>query len=48
MDDKQFEKLPKWAEEHIKTIQRERDNAVRALNDYVNSQTPTEIYIDMR
>ena len=32
-------KLPKWAQEHITNIQRERDIAVRALNEYCDSQT---------
>ena len=32
-------KLPKWAQAHIQTIQRQRDNAVRALNNYCDSQT---------
>jgi len=39
-------RLPKWAQDHIKTLQRERDNAVRALNEYCDSQTPSKIYVD--
>lgn len=39
-------KLPKWAQEHIATLERERDVAIRELNEWVDSQTPSPIYID--
>jgi hypothetical protein len=39
-------KLPKWAQEHIKGIARQRDAAVRALNEYVDNQTPSPIFVD--
>lgn len=41
-----IEKLPKWAQEHIEKLSRERDVAIRALNQYVDNQTPSEFYID--
>lgn len=41
-----IKKLPKWAQEHITTLERERDIAIRALNDYCDSQTPSVIYVD--
>lgn len=39
-------KLPKWAQDHIKTLERERDVAVRSLNEYVDGQTESAIYYD--
>lgn len=38
-------KLPKWAQEKIKTLERERENAIRQLNDYLDSQTKSPFYI---
>lgn len=34
-------KLPKWAQEHIETLQRERDEAVRSLISHSDSQIAT-------
>lgn len=39
-------KLPKWAREHIKKIERERDTAIRALNEYCNKQTPSPFRVE--
>lgn len=39
-------KLPKWAQEHINGLQRQRDAAVKALNESLDTQTKTGIYID--
>lgn len=39
-------KLPKWAQEHIADLQRERDTAVKALRDWSDTQTPGPIYVD--
>ena len=39
-------KLPKWAQEHIANLQRERDLSVRTLNEFQNSQTPSKIWTD--
>lgn len=41
-----IKKLPKWAQEHIKNISRERDVAIRALNEFVDNQTPSSIFYD--
>lgn len=35
----QISKLPRWAQEHIATLERERFVSVRALNEYQDSQT---------
>lgn len=43
---KSFEKFPKWVQEHIERIERERDQAVLALNQYVDSQTTSQIFYD--
>ena len=42
----QLNKLPKWAQDHIRDIQRQRDIAVLRLDEMVDSQTPSPIYID--
>lgn len=39
-------KLPKWAQTEMQNLQRERDTAVKALREYVDGQTESEIYID--
>jgi hypothetical protein len=39
-------KLPKWAQDHIKTLERQRDEAVSALNEYVDHQTESAFYFD--
>lgn len=39
-------KLPKWAQERIKELQYQRDAAVDALNNFVDNQTPSNIYIE--
>jgi len=39
-----LEKLPKWAQEHIKHLEMERSTALDALNDSVNRQKPSKIY----
>lgn len=41
-----IDRLPKWAQDHIQTITRERDTAVRALNEYVDGQTESGFYYD--
>jgi len=37
-------KLPKWAQDRMKALERERDTAVRALNAHVDGQTPSKVY----
>lgn len=39
-------KLPKWAQEHIQKIERQRDDAVKALNEYVDNQTESPFYFE--
>ena len=39
-------KLPTWAREHIRDLRRQRDIAVRELNEWVDEQTESPIYID--
>jgi hypothetical protein len=39
-------KLPKWAQEHIEKIERERDQAIKALNEYVDNQTVSPFYVE--
>jgi hypothetical protein len=39
-------KLPKWAQEHIKKLERERDTAINTLKDYCNHKKPSPIYTE--
>ncbi len=39
-------KLPKWAQEHIKDLHRQRDQAISALNKLTDAQTPASFYVD--
>jgi hypothetical protein len=41
-----FTKLPKWAQEYIVNIERERDVAIRTLNEFTDSQTPSPFWYD--
>lgn len=40
-----IEKLPKWAQDHIRELERERATAIRELNEYCDSQTPAAFFI---
>jgi hypothetical protein len=39
-------KLPKWAQEYIRNIERDRELSVRALNEFVDTQTESPIWVD--
>ncbi len=39
-------KLPKWARERITNLERQRDEAVRQLNEFCATQTPSGIWVD--
>ena len=41
-----IEKLPKWAQEHIVTIERQRDKAIRQLNKFCDDQTESAIFVE--
>jgi hypothetical protein len=41
----QVEKLPVWAQEHIRRLERERDSAVEKLMEFKDEQTETNVYI---
>jgi hypothetical protein len=41
-----FDKLSKKVQDYIRKIERERDIAVRALNEHLDNETPSEIYIE--
>jgi len=43
MQDK-IQKLPKWAQDHIRNISRQRSEAIKALNDYTDNQTKSPFY----
>jgi hypothetical protein len=45
MNDK-IAKLPIWAQDYIRKIEREREVAIRALNDYTDESTPSPFYVD--
>jgi hypothetical protein len=42
----QIAKLPVWAREHITNLARQRETAVRELNQWVDTQTVAPFYID--
>jgi len=35
----QISKLPRWAQDHIKDLARQRETALEALNSHVDNQT---------
>lgn len=39
-------KLPKWAQAYIEDLLREREMAIRTLNEFQDSQTPSRIYYE--
>ena len=39
-------KLPKWAQEHIRDLERQRDTAVKSLKEWTDSQTPSAFSVD--
>ena len=41
-----IDKLPKWAQEHISSLERERDEAVKTLARFEDSQTESQIYYE--
>jgi hypothetical protein len=42
----QMATLPHWAQAYIQKLTREREEALRALREWSDSQTPSPIYID--
>lgn len=42
----QIAKLPKWAQEHIANIERERDVSIRALNKSIDTTTESPFYYE--
>jgi hypothetical protein len=44
--EEQIAKLPKWAQDHIANVERERFVSVRALNEAMDSQTKAAFYCD--
>jgi len=42
--DQRIVKLPKWAQEEFERVVRERDTAVKALNNYCDKQTKSPFY----
>lgn len=46
MDNNKIAKLPKWAQDYIKNVERQRDCAVRAYEEMKDTQTPSAIYAE--
>lgn len=38
--------LPQWAQEHIRTLQRERDSSVRNLTEWLDNQKPGRVFTE--
>lgn len=43
---KQLARLPVWAQDHIGELERQRGKAVRVLEEYRDTQTPSKIWTD--
>lgn len=41
LSNEQMSKLPKWAQGHINKVERERDMAIRTLNEFRDESTPS-------
>lgn len=39
-------KLPKWTQDHIASLQRQRDAAIVCLNRFEDHQTPSKVYTE--
>ena len=46
VDRSKLKRLPKWAQEYIKSIEREREETIKTLNEFRDNQTPSEFYCD--
>lgn len=46
MSNQKIERLPKWAQEYILDIEREREAARKKLNKYLDKQTPSCFYTE--
>lgn len=46
LQDEQKARLPKFAREYIARVERERDDAIGALKDFMDSQSPSCVYFD--
>lgn len=44
----QLAKLPKWAQDHIEDLTRQRDASVESLNKFCDSQTPSRFRVEDR
>lgn len=42
----QIQKLPKWAQEYIRNLERQRESAINTLNSQVDDQTPSPFYYE--
>jgi hypothetical protein len=42
----QIAKLPKWAQDHIRDLERQREVAIKALDDALNTQTESPFYTE--
>jgi hypothetical protein len=42
----QIQKLPKWAQDYIQNLAREREMSVRALNEFCDNDTPSPFYFE--
>ena len=41
-----IERLPKWAQDHIRDLERQRNAAIRTLNETLDKQTPGPFFYD--
>lgn len=46
MTPEQFERLPKYARQHIRDLERDKERAVRALETFLDEQTPSNCWVE--
>lgn len=46
MTEDQLSRLPKFAQQEIRDLRRQRDEAIKLLSDSLDAQTPSQIFYD--
>ena len=44
--EEKIKKLPKWVQNNIKSLERERESAINKLNEYIDNQTPSSVFYE--
>lgn len=46
VEERDLTKLPQWAQEHIRALERQRDDVILVLNRTIDQQSPSGIFYD--